>query len=90
MFINPMELEGHRQYGQVLLELEEYEDAATEFQVLLGLNAPDEAMTYYQLASAQFGAGQLEEARASVRESLKIAPSFEAAQELLLQIVRLN
>jgi hypothetical protein len=45
-------------------------------------------MTYFQLASAQYGAGRLDEARASIRESLKIAPSFEAAQELLLQIVR--
>jgi tetratricopeptide (TPR) repeat protein len=88
MYISPMELEGHRRYGGVLLDLGRFDEAAREFEVLLALDAPDEAMTYFQLASAQYGAGRLDEARASIRESLKIAPSFEAAQELLLQIVR--
>jgi tetratricopeptide (TPR) repeat protein len=88
MFISPMELEGHRQYGQVLLDRDRFDEAAREFEVLLALGAPDVATTYFQLASAQFGAGQLPEARRSILESLKVAPSFEAAQDLLLQIVR--
>ena len=88
MYISPMELEAHREYGEVLLEGGRYLEAAREYEVLLALDTPDVATTYYQLASAQYGAGQLPEARRSILESLKIAPSFEEAQGLLLQIVR--
>ncbi len=88
MYISPMELEAHREYGEVLLEGGRFLEAAREYEVLLALDTPDIATTYYQLASAQYGAGQLPEARRSILESLKIAPSFEEAQELLLQIVR--
>ena len=88
MFISPMELEGHRRYGEVLLGREQFDKAVREYEVLLALNAPDVASTYFQLATAQYGAGQLTEARKSILESLKVAPFFEAAQELLLQIVR--
>jgi tetratricopeptide (TPR) repeat protein len=88
MYISPIELEGHREYGQVLLENDNFLEAAREYEVLLALNTPDLATTYYQLASAQYGAGLLPEARRNILESLKIAPSFEEAQELLLQIVR--
>ena len=88
MYISPMELEAHREYGEVLLEGGRFLEAAREYEVLLALDTPDVATTYYQLASAQYGAGQLPEARRSILESLKIAPSFEEAQGLLLQIVR--
>ena len=88
MYISPMELEAHREYGEVLLEGGMFLEAAREYEVLLALDTPDVATTYYQLASAQYSAGQLPEARRSILESLKIAPSFEEAQGLLLQIVR--
>jgi tetratricopeptide (TPR) repeat protein len=88
MYIHPMDLEGHRELGAVLLEREDYAGAAREYGVLVELGAPDLANTYFNLASAQFGAGQLVEARRSILRCLEIAPSFEAAQELLLRIVR--
>ena len=88
MYIHPMDLEGHRGLGAVLIEREEFADAAREYEVLLALNAPDRANTYFNLASAEYGAGRMAEARRSILRSLEIAPSFEAAQELLLRIVR--
>ena len=88
MYIRPLELEGHRELGAVLLEREEFDRAAREYQALLALRAPDLANVYFSLASAQYGAGELGEARRSVLRCLEIAPSFEAAQELLLRIVR--
>jgi tetratricopeptide (TPR) repeat protein len=88
MYIHPMDLEGHRELGSVLIEREEFADAAREYEVLLALNAPDRANTYFNLASAEYGAGRMAEARRSILRSLEIAPSFEAAQELLLRIVR--
>ena len=88
MYIRPMDLEGHRELGSVLMEREEFADAAREYEVLIALNAPDLANTYFNLASAEYGAGRMAEARRSILRSLEIAPSFEAAQELLLRIVR--
>ena len=88
MFISPTQPDGHRELGEVLLELEDYPEAAREYEVLLALDAPDRAASYYRLASAQYGAGLRTEARRSVLESLKIAPSFEEAQDLLLEIAR--
>ncbi len=88
MYIHPMDLEGHRGLGEVLMEREEFDGAAREYEVLLGLNAPDLANTYFNLASAQYGAGRVAEARRSILRCLEIAPSYEAAQELLLRIVR--
>ena len=88
MYIHPMDLEGHRGLGSLLMEREEFADAAREYKVLLALNAPDRANTDFKLASAQYGAGQLAEARRSILRCLEIAPSFEAAQDLLLRIVR--
>ncbi len=88
MYIHPTDLEGHRRLGSVLMEREEFADAAREYEVLLALNAPDLANTYFNLASAEYGAGRMAEARRSILRCLEIAPSFEAAQELLLRIVR--
>jgi tetratricopeptide (TPR) repeat protein len=88
MFIHPLDLEGHRRYGALLLERERFAEAAREFEALLALGTPDRANTWYNLASAQYAAGETTAARRSVLRSLEIAPSFEAAQELLLNIVR--
>ena len=88
LFIHPMDLEGHRELGSLLLADEQFDEAAKEYEALLALKAPDLADTYFSLASAQYGAGNLVEARRSILRSLEIAPSFEAAQELLLKIVR--
>ena len=88
MYIHPMDLEGHRELGQVSLDDEDFAVATREYEVLLALNVPDLANTYFNLASAQYGAGQVAEARRSILRCLEIAPSFEAAQDLLLRIVR--
>ncbi len=88
LFIHPMDLEGHRELGSLLLADEQFVGAAKEYEALLALNVPDLADTYFNLASAQYGAGSLVEARRSILRCLEIAPSFEAAQELLLKIVR--
>jgi tetratricopeptide (TPR) repeat protein len=88
MYIHPFDLDGHRRYGALLLARESFELAAREYEVLLALGTPDRANALYNLASAQYGAGQTTAARRSVVAALEIAPTFEAAQELLLNIVR--
>ena len=90
LFIHPLDLEGHRELGAIFLEGEQFDEAAREYEALLALNVPDQADTYFRLASAQYGNGKLAEARTSIIRCLEIAPSFEAGQELLLKIVRNN
>jgi len=55
-------------------------------QALLGLDPVDRAAAYYELARAQLGAGDVTAARRAVLFALEIAPSYEAAQELLLEL----
>jgi tetratricopeptide (TPR) repeat protein len=88
MFMIPTQLDPHRNLGRISLELGRYDDAIREYSTMLALGAPDEANAYYQLARAHHGNGNDEAARTNVMESLLIAPSFEAAQELLLEIAR--
>ena len=87
-YIRPLDLEQHRQFGDLLLNQKQYTAAVREFEVLLALNTPDRAGAYYKLAEANFGQGNREAARSNVRKALEIAPTFEPAQELLLKIVR--
>ncbi|HEX4998541.1 MAG TPA: tetratricopeptide repeat protein [Terriglobia bacterium] len=91
MYIQPLTTAGmdaHRTLGALLLAQKRFAEAAREFETLLALNAPDRAGAYYNLAEAKFGDGRTDEARKDVFEALKIAPSFEPAQELLLKLVR--
>ena len=70
----------------LLLSSKQYPGAAREYETLLALNTPDRAGAYYHLAEANFGEGKKDEAHKNVMKSLKIAPSYEPAQELLLKI----
>ena len=53
---------------------------------LVALQPTDMAQALYDLAEAQLAAGQPQEARRQVLRALEIAPSFEAAQRLLLKL----
>jgi Tfp pilus assembly protein PilF len=44
------------------------------------------AQALYDLAEAQLAAGQPQDARRQVLRALEIAPSFDAAQRLLLKL----
>lgn len=55
-------------------------------KALLGLDPVDRAAAYYELARAQNGAGDVSAARRAVLFALEIAPSYQAAQELLLEL----
>lgn len=55
-------------------------------RALLALGPPDRANAYYRLAQALHAAGDLPAARREVLRALDLAPTFEAAQDLLLTI----
>ena len=86
MFAHPMELAPHRRLAELSEAGGNWEMALRERRTVLALDPANRADALYHLARAALGAGQLAEARRAVLRSLEIAPSFEAAQDLLLEI----
>ena len=88
MYVRPMDLKGHAKLGSLLLELKQYAGAAREYETLIALKTPDRATAYYLLAQSYLGGGKRAEARKAVLNSLDIAPSYEPAQKLLVEILK--
>jgi tetratricopeptide (TPR) repeat protein len=86
MYVRPMDLQGHTKLGALLLELKQHSGAAREYETLLALKTPDRATAYYLLAQAYLGEGKRLEARKAVLSALDIAPLYEPAQQLLIEI----
>jgi Tfp pilus assembly protein PilF len=65
-----------------------WRQAARERAAVLALDPVDRAEALYQLAYAWNQAGDKAAARREVLKALEIAPSFEKAQALLLEVRR--
>jgi tetratricopeptide (TPR) repeat protein len=61
--------------------------AVTEYEVLMSLEVNDPVEAQTNLAEAYLSNGQLSEAKQSVLRALEIAPSFQRAQQILLQTI---
>ena len=70
------------------LNLKQYANAAREYETMIALKTPDRATAYYYLAQSYLGDGKRSEARKAVLNSLDIAPSYEPAQKLLVEILK--
>ena len=88
MYVRPMDLKGHSKLGSLMLELKQYANAAREYETMIALKTPDRATAYYLLAQSYLGDGKRSEARKAVLNSLDIAPSYEPAQKLLVEILK--
>jgi len=88
MYVRPMDLSGHETLGVLMLRLKQYPAAAREYETLLALNTTDRAGAYFHLAEANLGEGKQADAKKNVMESLKIAPTYEPAQALLLKTLK--
>ena len=85
-YISPFDYKLHTQAGELSVELKNYAQALTEFQVALALAPPNIAEANYNVASAFFALDRKPEAKRSVLRALEAAPRYEKAQELLLRI----
>jgi len=88
MYADPLDIRNHEFLGRLYLDHDQPEEAVREFEVVLALDPVDKASAHYQLALALSASGERERARRQVLYSLEIAPGFEEAQELLLELVR--
>lgn len=88
VFISPFEAKTHERRVELATRLGDKPRALGVRRTLAALSPSDPAEAYYQLALAEWDAGDAAAARKSVLKALEMAPRFARAQELLLQIHR--
>ena len=88
IWIHPYDPMVHSQLAAILAERKDYQGAARERAAVVALDPVDRSEALYQLALVQFQGSDLSGARRSVLAALELAPGFERAQSLLLQIRR--
>jgi tetratricopeptide (TPR) repeat protein len=85
-WIDPLNPEVHTRLAEVAERLADWPLLVRERRAILALGAPDQAEARYQLARALARAGDIPGARREVLQLLELAPGFEKAQELLLEL----
>jgi tetratricopeptide (TPR) repeat protein len=88
IWIHPYDPTVHSQLATMLAAQKDYRGAARERGAVVALDPVDRSEALYQLALVQFQGNDLTGARRTVLAALELAPGFERAQELLLQIRR--
>ncbi|WP_428275503.1 tetratricopeptide repeat protein [Candidatus Palauibacter sp.] len=86
IWIDPFHLDVHERLASGYEAAERWPEAAMERRALLALAPADLAEAHYRLALALHRGGDARGARSAVLDALEIAPNFEAALELLLEI----
>jgi tetratricopeptide (TPR) repeat protein len=86
VYIDPRDPALHERLANLFGRVGEWKRAVRERQAVVALDPVDRAEAYYQLAQAMYRAGDLAAARREVLRALELAPAFEKAQDLLLQI----
>lgn len=84
--IAPFRVEPHVSLAELYEKLGEDEGAVRERRAVLALDPADRAGAHYHLARALFRAGEFPEARTQVLRALELAPTYDQALELLLQL----
>ena len=86
VWIDPFEPDLHARLAVAYEEAGEWEAAIRERRAILALEPADRAEAYYRLAYAHHRGGDAEAARHALLRALEIAPNYEAALDLLLEI----
>lgn len=86
VYISPNDAKVHARLASLHASLGNRAAAVRERRAALALDPVDRAEALYQLARAYFEAGDTPSARREVLRALEEAPSFERAQQLLLQV----
>ncbi|MBI4446760.1 MAG: tetratricopeptide repeat protein [Acidobacteria bacterium] len=88
MFVDPLDVSAHQLLADLYLQLQQPEKAARELQVLLTMKPTNPAQVHYGLARAYKQSGDVEAARRQALLALEIAPGYELAQQLLLELTQ--
>jgi len=82
----PFEMELHQRLADLNARVGDQEGAVRERAAVVALGPPDRAEAIYLLAVAQRDAGDATGARRSVLRALEVAPNYQQALELLLEL----
>lgn len=85
--LDPFDSNAQTMVGRLAMERKDATRAMRAFRAALATSPSDRAASHLDLAEALVLAGDRAEARRQVLAALEIAPSFERAQDLLLQLV---
>jgi cellulose synthase operon protein C len=86
MFMNPYDIAQHERLATLYARAGDKGKVVRERLAVVALNPVDRAEAYYNLAVAQREAGERADARRSILRALEVAPHFQRAQELLLDL----
>ena len=86
LLIAPFDAALHRQLATLHEDAGEWQRAAGARAAVVSLDDSDPAEARYRLALAHHHAGNRDAARSEVLRALEVAPMFDAALELLLEI----
>lgn len=84
--IDPFDQAAHTALGQFAMQRRDFDTASREFRAVLALNPVDRAAAHTDLAESYVKGGKRVEARRQTLAALEIAPSYERAQDLLLEL----
>ena len=85
--IDPFDADAHATLGRLAMERGEPDTAAREFRTVIALGPVDQAAAITDLAESYMRGGKRAEAKKQTLAALEIAPNYERAQTLLLQLV---
>jgi tetratricopeptide (TPR) repeat protein len=85
--VDPFDGQSQSAYGRLLMRKKDVPGALKAFRTAIATNIPDRAVAHTDLAEALLASKQPDEAKKETLAALEIAPSYERAQDLLLQIV---
>lgn len=85
--IDPFDADAHATLGRLAMQRGEPDTAAREFRTVIGLGPVDRAAAITDLAESYLRGGRKAEAKKQTLAALEIAPSYERAQALLLQLL---
>ena len=84
--VDPFDPDAHTALGRLAMQGNQPVVAVREFKAVLALKPVDQAAAFTDLAESYLRSGQRADARRQTLAALEVAPSYERAQGLLLEI----
>jgi tetratricopeptide (TPR) repeat protein len=85
--IDPFDVGAHQRLGQLAMQRRDSDAASLEFRTVLALAPVDRAAALTDLAESYQAAGKNADAKKETLAALEVAPDYERAQTLLLELV---
>ena len=85
--LDPFDATAHSGWGRLALKRRDVDVALREFRAALQSGATDKAAAHCDLGESYLLAGKTADAKREALAALEIAPTFERAQELLLNAI---